>query len=60
LRKAFAAHPEKNLFRELPGAGAVLAPRLLVAFGSLRDRFDDASAMQRYFGVAPVTEKSGG
>lgn len=60
IARAFAAHPEKNLFRELPGAGAVLAPRLLVAFGTLRDRFADAAAMQRYCGVAPVTEKSGG
>jgi transposase len=59
IAQAFAAHPEKNLFRELPGAGAVLAPRLLVAFGTIRDRFSDAAAMQRYFGVAPVTEKSG-
>jgi transposase len=60
IAQAFATHPEKNLFRELPGAGAVLAPRLLVAFGTLRNRFADAAAMQRYFGVAPVTEKSGG
>lgn len=60
IAQAFAAHPEKNLFRDLPGAGAVLAPRLLVAFGTLRNRFADAAAMQRYFGVAPVTEKSGG
>jgi len=60
IAQAFAAHPEKNLFRELPGAGAVLAPRLLAAFGTMRDRFADAAAMQRYFGVAPVTEKSGG
>jgi transposase len=60
IAQAFAAHPEKTLFRELPGAGAALAPRLLVAFGTLRDRFGDAAAMQRYFGVAPVTEKSGG
>jgi transposase len=60
IAKAFAAHPEKNLFRELPGAGAVLGPRLLAAFGQCRDRFEDAASMQRYFGVAPVTEKSGG
>jgi transposase len=60
IAQAFAAHPEKNLFRNLPGAGPALAPRLLVAFGTLRNRFADATAMQRYFGVAPVTEKSGG
>jgi transposase len=59
IAQAFAAHPEKNLFRELPGAGAALAPRLLVAFGTRRERFADAAALQRYFGVAPVTEKSG-
>jgi transposase len=56
---AFAEHPEKNLFSELPGAGPALAPRLLAAFGTQRDMFPDATSMQRYFGVAPVTEKSG-
>jgi transposase len=56
---AFAEHPEKNLFSELPGAGPSLAPRLLAAFGTSRSLFPDATSMQRYFGVAPVTEKSG-
>jgi transposase len=60
IAQAFAAHPEKNLFRELPGAGPAMAPRLLVAFGTMRDRFADAPSMQRYCGVAPVTERSGG
>jgi transposase len=59
IAQAFAAHPEKSLFRELPGAGAALAPRLLAAFGTQRDRFESPEALQRYFGVAPVTEKSG-
>jgi len=35
IAKAFAAHPEKFLFDCLPGAAAVLAPRLLVAFGPI-------------------------
>jgi transposase len=56
---AFAEHPEKNLFSELPGAGPSLAPRLLAAFGTSRSLFPEATSMQRYFGVAPVTEKSG-
>ena len=56
---AFTEHPEKNLFSELPGAGPSLAPRLLAAFGTSRTLFPDATSMQRYFGVAPVTEKSG-
>ncbi len=60
IAEGFAEHPEKNLFSELPGAGPTLAPRLLTAFGTARDLFPDAASMQRYFGVAPVTEKSGG
>jgi len=60
IEEAFAEHPEKSFFRELPGAGPVMAPRLLAAFGTARDLFPDAASMQRYFGVAPVTEKSGG
>jgi len=60
IDEAFTEHPEKSFYRELPGAGTVLAPRLLAAFGTARDVFPDAGSMQRYFGVAPVTEKSGG
>jgi transposase len=36
-----------------------LAPRLLVAFGTQRDRFPLAANLQRLSGIAPVTEKSG-
>jgi hypothetical protein len=31
---AFAEHPEKSFFSELPGAGPAMAPRLLAAFGT--------------------------
>jgi transposase len=48
-----------KLFAGLPGAGANLAPRLLVAFGEHRERFPNAAAFQEYAGVAPVTERSG-
>jgi transposase len=51
--------PDYALFSALPGAGAALAPRLLVAFGEQRERFHAASELQRYSGVAPVTERSG-
>jgi transposase len=47
------------IFKALPGAGQHLAPRLMVAFGEQRDRFSDASAVQRYAGIAPVTQRSG-
>ena len=60
IREALAAHPEAELFRELPGAGPMLAPRLVVAFGTDRSRYPSAEALQRYSGVAPVKEKSGG
>ncbi|MGB7990796.1 MAG: IS110 family transposase [Candidatus Methylophosphatis roskildensis] len=51
--------PDYALFSGLPGAGLVLAPRLLAAFGEQRDRYESATEMQRYVGIAPVTESSG-
>jgi transposase len=51
--------PDYALFRALPGAGAALAPRLLVAFGERRERFPDAASVQQYAGVAPITKRSG-
>jgi len=48
-----------KLFAALPGAGPALAPRLLVAFGERRERFPSAAALQKYVGIAPVTERSG-
>jgi transposase len=52
-------HKDYNFFRALPGAGPSLAPRLLVAFGEQRERFSSAAELQKYSGVAPVTERSG-
>ena len=52
-------HPDYALFSCLPGAGPHLAPRLLVAFGEQRERFASAAEMQKYAGIAPVTERSG-
>jgi transposase len=51
--------PDYALFEDLPGAGARLAPRLLAAFGEQRERFRSAEEVQRYAGIAPVTERSG-
>jgi hypothetical protein len=48
-----------DLFSTLPGAGPKLIPRLMVAFGSRRDRYDSADDISRYVGVAPVTIASG-
>src|SRR5215469_12280623 len=59
IEEAAAAHPDFYIFDSLPGAGAVLAPRLLAVFGSKRERYDSAWEVQCYSGIAPVTEKSG-
>lgn len=48
-----------HLFESLPGAGPMLTPRLLAAFGEQRDRFNSAAELQQYAGIAPVTERSG-
>jgi transposase len=52
-------HEDYALFTALPGAGPSLAPRLLVAFGEQRERYKSAAEIQKYSGVAPVTERSG-
>lgn len=59
IAEAFAAHPEASFFKELPGAGPALAPRLLAAFGTDRSRYPDCASLQKFSGIAPVTERSG-
>ena len=59
IAQTFAQHPDRALFASLPGAGPVLAPRLLAALGAERERFESAANLQRYSGVAPVTKQSG-
>ena len=56
----FATHPDAAIFRQLPGAGKVLAPRLAAAFGTDRTRFADPERFGQYIGVLPVLERSGG
>ena len=50
---------DRMIFDSFPGAGTVFAPRLLTAFGENRERYEDASEVQRYSGIAPVLERSG-
>jgi transposase len=59
IEEAAAEHPDFFIFESLPGAGAVMAPRLLAAFGSQRERYGSAREVQSYTGIAPVTERSG-
>jgi transposase len=59
LAEIFPQHPDAPIFESLPGAGAVLAPRLLSALGSDRSRYESAADVQQYVGIAPVTKRSG-
>lgn len=59
IERVAQTHADYSLFSSLPGAGPALAPRLLVAFGEQRDRYQNAADLQKYAGVAPVTERSG-
>ena len=59
LDRAMRRHTDAKLFRSLPGAGTALAPRLLVAFGSDRSRYQSAEQVACYSGIAPVTRQSG-
>jgi transposase len=59
IAKAAAVHPDFLVFDSFPGAGPVLAPRLLAAFGSCRERFLNAAEVQKLSGIAPVVNRSG-
>jgi hypothetical protein len=52
-------HPDCPVLDAWPGAGAVCAPRLLVAGGAPRARYPSAAARQKYASSAPGTERRG-
>jgi transposase len=59
IAETMKQHPDAHLFMSLRGAGAALAPRLLCAFGSQRDRWANADSLAAFSGIAPATLKSG-
>jgi transposase len=59
LKTLMAQHADAPIFQNLPGAGPVMAPRLLSAFGTDRERITSAGEMQILSGIAPVTRRSG-
>ncbi|HTG42924.1 MAG TPA: IS110 family transposase [Verrucomicrobiae bacterium] len=60
IAAVFQAHEDRPIFESFPGAGPVLAPRLLASLGSERERFARAENLQCFSGIAPVTKQSGG
>ncbi|MFA6660807.1 MAG: transposase [Desulfoplanes sp.] len=59
IKELFSNHDDKFIFEKLPGAGQQLAPRLLVAFGTDRDRYEKSVEVSNYFGISPVIVRSG-
>lgn len=55
----FEEHEDREIFASLPGAGPNLGSRLIVLFGTDRDRFRSAGSVQQFSGIAPVTKQSG-
>jgi transposase len=52
-------HPDFPIVSSFPGVGKTLAPRLIAAIGTQRERFPNARSIQSYSGIAPVREASG-
>ena len=59
IKQLYKTLRDRTIFDSFPGAGAQLAPRLLVAFGENRERYHQAADLQKYAGIAPVIEQSG-
>lgn len=53
------SHKMGPLFKSLPGAGDILACKLLAIFGDNKNRFDNANGIQCLFGTAPKNYQSG-
>ena len=59
IRRVLRTHPDGELYRSLPGAGDLLAARMVGELGDNRTRFPEAAAAQCEAGTAPVTKASG-
>jgi len=59
IKSIYRHHKDRVIFDSLPGAGPQIAPRLLAAMGTNRKRYNKPEEIQKYAGIAPVTERSG-
>lgn len=66
IQKLLKKHPNSEIFlptgsckESLPGAGTILAARMLAEIGDNRQRYADYQALQCEAGTAPVTIASG-
>jgi transposase len=59
IARHMAEHCDAALFQSFPAAGPAMAPRLVAAFGTDRERFGSAQEVQQLSGIAPVLKRSG-
>jgi hypothetical protein len=59
IARTFSQHPDHSLFAALPGSGTAYSARLLAAFGSRRELFENTQAMLNFSGIAPALKRSG-
>ncbi|MDH4201238.1 MAG: IS110 family transposase [Spirochaetia bacterium] len=60
MAKITSNHSMGKIFDSLPGAGALLAGKLLGMMGDNKNRFSNANQAQCLFGTAPMNYQSGG
>jgi transposase len=53
------SHADYTIFKSLPGAAVHMQSRMIAALGTDRTRFESASSLQSFSGIAPVTSQSG-
>ena len=59
IQELTETHPDFPIVSSFPGVGPALAPRLITALGTQRDRFQSANQLQSYSRIAPVKAASG-
>jgi transposase len=59
IAELFEQHQDAPIFASFPGAGAILSPRLLSAFGTDRARFENPTEVHNTVGISPVKKESG-
>jgi len=59
IERLLKKHPDSKLFTSLPGAGTILAARVLTEIGENRELHPHYSSLQCLAGTAPVTKSSG-
>ncbi|MYE61457.1 MAG: IS110 family transposase [Candidatus Dadabacteria bacterium] len=59
LESSLEEHPDAEIYRSMPGLGAVLGARVLGEFGDDPERYESAKSRRNYAGTSPLTVASG-